>query len=119
MFNRREQLALLFLAGTLLAGTGLALLDYYRPSSLEEFQVLPGVVPVPAPRPSIAAGPIRLNAATAAQLQRLPAIGPKTADSILEYRRAHGPFRTLEELGQVKGIGTVTLEKLRPLVVLD
>ena len=47
MFNRREHMALLFLLGPLLAGTGLAVVDHYRPSSLEEFEVIPQVIPVP------------------------------------------------------------------------
>ncbi len=122
MFNRREQLALLFLAGALLAGSGLALVDYYRPSSLEEFQVIARAVEPPPPLESVAefqeAGPLPLNEATALQLQLLPSIGPKMAERILQYRGAHGPFKSLEELQKVRGIGVRTIEKLRPLVVV-
>ena len=122
MFNRREQLALLFLAGALLAGSGLALVDYYRPSSLEEFQVIARAVEPPPPLEQVAqiqeAGPLPLNEATALQLQLLPSIGPKMAERILQYRGVHGPFKTLEELQKVRGIGVRTIEKLRPLVVV-
>ena len=122
MFNRREQLALLFLAGALMAGSGLALVDYYRPSSLEEFQVIARAVEPPPPLQQVAefqeAGPLPLNEATALQLQLLPSIGPKMAERILQYRGAHGPFKTLEELQKVRGIGVRTIEKLRPLVVV-
>lgn len=122
MFNRREQLALLFLAGALLAGSGLALVDYYRPSSLEEFQVIARAVEPPPPLEQAAevqeAGPLPLNEATALQLQLLPSIGPKMAERILQYRGVHGPFKSLEELQKVRGIGVRTIEKLRPLVVV-
>ena len=65
------------------------------------------------------AGPIALNAASVDELQRLPAIGPKTAARIVQYRRQHGPFETLEDLQQVRGVGPRTIEKLRPLTVLE
>ena len=121
MFNRREQVALCFLTGALLAGSGLAVVDYYHPSSLEEFEVVHRAVAVPQPAAPVAveAGPIHLNAATAAQLQQLPSIGPHMAARILEYRQAHGRFKTLDELQQVRGIGARTVDKLKPLVVLD
>ena len=122
MFNRREQMALLFLAGALLAGSGLALVDYHRPSSLEEFQVVARAVEPPRPPEQVAevheAGPLNLNEATALQLQRLPSIGPKMAERILQYRGVHGPFKTVEELQKVRGIGVHTIAKLRPLVVV-
>ena len=121
MFNRREQVALLFLLGALLAGSGLAVVDHYRPSSLEEFEVIPQAIPVPQPvaiTPG-ASGRIRLNEATPEQLRQLPLIGPKMAVRIFQYRQQHGPFESLAQLRQVRGIGPRVLEKLRPLVALD
>jgi competence protein ComEA len=117
MFNRREQAALLFLCGALLVGTAAAVVDHYRPAALEEFAVVPRAVPVPAARleEADASGPVALNAADAGQLQRLP----KTAARIVEYRRQHGPFQKLEDLQKVRGIGLRTVEKLRPLTVLE
>lgn len=61
---------------------------------------------------------INLNTATAAELEQLPRIGPAMAQRILEYREAHGPFQTLEELLNISGIGPTTLEQLRPYVTL-
>jgi len=121
MFNRREQAALLFLCGALLVGTAAAVVDHYRPAALEEFAVVPRAVPVPAARleEADASGPVALNAANVGQLQRLPTIGPKTAARIVEYRRQHGPFQKLEDLQKVRGIGLRTVEKLRPLTVLE
>jgi len=61
---------------------------------------------------------INVNTATLEQLQTLPRIGPVAAQRIIEYRETYGPFSTIEELTQVKGIGEKTLEKIRHLVVV-
>ena len=74
-----------------------------------------GDVP-PADRPLAR---MNLNTATSGQLQQLPRIGPKTAERILAYRAAHGGFRSVEELVNVKGIGPKTLERLQPLVFVE
>jgi competence protein ComEA len=58
--------------------------------------------------------PIDLNNASAAELQRLPGIGPKRAQQIIAER----PFRTVDELRRVHGIGAKTLEKLRPYITV-
>jgi competence protein ComEA len=57
-----------------------------------------------------------LNAATAAQLDTLPGVGPVTADRILNWRADHGRFRRVEELQEVEGIGPKTYAQLAPLV---
>ena len=62
------------------------------------------------------AGPLDLNAATAAQLEELPGIGPATAQAILDHRERSGPFRSVEELLEVRGIGEAKLAALRELV---
>jgi competence protein ComEA len=64
------------------------------------------------------AGPVDLNNATAVQLDTLPGVGPATAAAIIAYRTQHGPFRTVDALGDVKGIGPARLEQLRPLVTV-
>jgi comEA protein len=62
---------------------------------------------------------IPLNNASAAELERLPGIGPALARRIIAYRETHGSFRAFQELGHVKGIGPKTLDRLRPLVSLS
>ena len=61
----------------------------------------------------IAFAAINLNAATKEDLVALPGIGPVKADAILDYRRAHGGFKSVEELKDVKGIGAKRYEKLK------
>lgn len=54
-----------------------------------------------------------LNRATITQLQLLPGIGPKTAVLIIEYRKAHGPFASSEQIMDVKGIGPKKFAKMK------
>ncbi|MDQ7990402.1 MAG: helix-hairpin-helix domain-containing protein [Candidatus Dactylopiibacterium sp.] len=63
---------------------------------------------------SVAFAAININTATAEELASLPGIGPGKAQAIIDFRKAHGGFKTLDELKEVKGIGDKTFEKLRP-----
>ncbi len=64
------------------------------------------------------AGQIDLNVATMEELQRLPSVGPKTAERIVEYREKHGTFHSVDELVNVKGIGMKKLERIRSMVTV-
>ena len=71
-----------------------------------------------AARPATAATvmsvePINLNTATAAQIATLPGIGPKTADLVVQYRTKNGPFKKIEELMNVRGIGEKSFLKIK------
>jgi competence protein ComEA len=73
-----------------------------------------------APLPDVnaaPAGPVQLSVATVEQLDALPGIGPVTAQRIVDYRTAHGAFRSVDELDEVPGIGPARVEQLRGLVV--
>lgn len=63
------------------------------------------------------AGPVSLSSATLEQLDALPGLGPTTAQRILDYRAAHGAFRSVDELDGVPGFGPARVEQLRELVV--
>ncbi len=63
-----------------------------------------------SPSPS---GVININKATTELLQTIPGIGPATAEKIIEFRNSNGPFRSIEELMDVNGIGEKTFEKMR------
>jgi competence protein ComEA len=61
-------------------------------------------------------GPVDLNTATEEQLDDLPGIGPVMAKAIVAWRGANGRFASVDQLGEVDGIGPGRLEKLRALV---
>ncbi|MFN3595246.1 MAG: ComEA family DNA-binding protein [Thiobacillaceae bacterium] len=60
---------------------------------------------------------VDINTATQSELESLPGIGPSKARAILDYRRQHGPFQSVDELAKVRGIGPATVERLRPEVI--
>lgn len=68
--------------------------------------------------PSQGQGKINLNKADEGELQKLPGIGPAKAAAIIEYRSTSGPFKTVEDLKNVSGIGEKTFEKLKDLVIV-
>jgi len=61
---------------------------------------------------------VNLNAASAADLDLLPGIGPATAQAIVDYRDGNGPFGSVDELLEVRGIGPAKLEALRNRVAV-
>ena len=54
-------------------------------------------------------GKININSATVDELTQLQKVGPKTAERIVAYRDANGPFKTIDDLKNVKGIGDKVL----------
>ena len=59
---------------------------------------------------------IDINSANKDTLMQIPGIGPKTADSILKYRKANGKFKSVNDLTNVKGIGDKSLKKMKPFL---
>lgn len=116
IFTKEERAVVFFLAasltvGALAVGTG---------------RVDPSVEPrgdgnsVEAGSVGLCEGPLRveLNSASRAELELLPGIGPARAGEIVRLRGERGGFKTVTELLDVRGIGRVTLERLRPFAVV-
>lgn len=84
----------------------------------------PGATSAPVPTERVAATTpagalVNINTATLEELDTLPGIGPKTAQAILDYRAANGPFTSAEELLEVKGIGESTLARFRDSIIVE
>lgn len=79
---------------------------------------VPVTSPVTTVPPAKAASKVNLNRASADELQVLPGIGPVLAQRMVDWRRAHGRYRTIDDLQEVKGIGKKRLEQLRLLVTV-
>ena len=85
---------------------------------------LPAVTQPPAyaaaqeARPAPSTQVVNVNTATTAQLEALPGIGPSMAQRIVSYREKNGPFKKLEDLMNIQGIGEKSFLKLRPLLTI-
>jgi competence ComEA-like helix-hairpin-helix protein len=77
---------------------------------------------LPAP-PAIAkkhppAQPVDINSATVEQLQQVPGIGPKMAEAIVHMRETSGPFRRVDDLLAIRGIGKKKYRLIRPYLTV-
>jgi competence protein ComEA len=88
-----------------------------RPDQPVAVQV-PATAPVPAVSPAKAVSKVNLNRAGIDELQTLPGVGPVLAQRMVEWRKAHGRYRTVDDLQAVKGIGKKRFEQLRSLVTV-
>ena len=77
------------------------------------------VVTFSAPSWAGDAGKINLNKATATELSQLKGIGMKYAERIVQYRDKNGPFKNVEDLLNVQGIGLKTLEKNKDRIIVE
>lgn len=110
----RADLAGLNLAAPLVDGTQIVV-----PRRVDAGQPPAGDAPGAPAGGSSGAGPtpkVSLSSATVEQLDTLPGVGPITAQKIVDYRTAHGPFASVDDLDQVPGIGPARIEQLRDLV---
>lgn len=66
------------------------------------------------------AGEVNINTADASALSdNLKGVGPKIAQAIVDYRKQHGPFKTIDDLANVKGIGLKTVSRNRDTIVVS
>lgn len=66
------------------------------------------------PLAAMALEPVNINSADAAALQQVNGIGPSKAKAIIEYRKEHGAFATVDDLVKVPGIGEKSLANMKP-----
>jgi comEA protein len=62
---------------------------------------------------------VNINTATVQELQLLPRIGPAVAARVVEFRTTNGPFKAVEDLMRVRGIGEKALELLKPYIAVN
>ncbi|MFM7137431.1 MAG: ComEA family DNA-binding protein [Planctomycetota bacterium] len=96
-------------AGLLAAGLAAMAAWYVASGGLSS-----GLVHHDAPPPASAMFTVDLNTADATELAQLPGLGPATAARIIDHRRTHGPFTSIDGLLDVPGIGAITLEGVQP-----
>lgn len=64
-------------------------------------------------------GKVNINQADSTLLQTLPGIGPSKAEAIIEYRETNGPFKMIEDIMNISGIGEKTFEKLKNSITVQ
>ncbi|MCJ7735823.1 MAG: helix-hairpin-helix domain-containing protein [Anaerolineae bacterium] len=65
------------------------------------------------------AGLVNINTAPVDELETLPGVGPSTAEKIVAFREANGPFERVEDIQNVPGIGPVTFEEMREMITAE
>jgi competence protein ComEA len=82
--------------------------------SVHAFHALPPAYGQTAKPPvTAAADPININSATSDQIAGLPGIGVKTAELVVQYRVKNGPFKKIEEIMNVRGIGEKSFLRIK------
>jgi competence protein ComEA len=126
-FTRNEQRVVLFLTAAFLSGTLIKAVRenaYPLPDVPESVGFVLPQKPERPPEAVAAVGDhagagVGLNSAGSVELIEVPGIGPVLAGRILAFRRENGPFRSVDELIRVRGVGPRTLEKIRPYLRID
>lgn len=126
-FTPQEVKALIFLLVTLIIGGGITLYKRSHPGFAPELMSdytekedasLIQKQTYASKKPEIK-DKISINQATAKELELLPGIGPVLAKRIIYLRRSKGRFKKVEDLLEVKGIGSKKLKKIKEWVVID
>jgi competence protein ComEA len=90
----------------------------FTPAPVAPTAASPAAPPAPGSGGGPPTGKIDLNQADAAALATLPGIGPALAARVIAYRQEHGPFKHIEDIKLVRGIGDAIFESIRPYIVV-
>jgi len=103
MFTSQEKKVIIFLCALFAAGGILRItgVKHKRAESLYNREILK----------------VNINKAGIEELENIPSIGPSTAQKIINYRKTHGGLRTLQDLGNIKGIGQKKLNIIKKFIV--
>jgi len=118
--TRQEKTILLFLALAFVSGLGLN--SYQNAQQRLELEVTPYKIKAAREQADSFIEQqrfVNINSFNIDELTRLPGVGEKLAQRIVEYRKLNGPFRRKEQLKQVKGIGEKKFEKFKGLITLE
>ena len=124
-FTRTEQNVLFFLVGALVLGSGIRLFHSGATPWLPDPDARTDSVFAALTALDLGEGegdlppPVDINTASKAELVALPGIGEVTAERIILYREEVGPFTSIDELLQVKGISKKKLEQLHALITIQ
>jgi competence protein ComEA len=81
-------------------------------------EAAPAPVPPDGSAPAPAGEKININTASVEELDKLPGIGPSIAGAIIDYRTANGPFKQIEDINEVKGIGDALFAKIKEQITI-
>lgn len=94
------------------------LLDGQQIAILSKAQLTAAPIDLPQRAGDLAGGKVNLNTAGKEELLTLPGIGEDKAEKILAYRQEHGPFKTVDDILEVPGIGEGILENIKDLIII-
>lgn len=123
-FTPQETRALIFLIAALVVGSGVTLYKRAHPKFapeliLQKREITSSYQNNYLSDKEMDMKRIDINRANSEQLQLLPGIGPAISKRIVEYRKIHGDFKTIEDIIQVKGIGPKTFQRLKDYLTVD
>lgn len=110
-FTKEEKIILLFLAAALFIGVGILYYKKLHPA-LPQFIEFDETEIKKSKK-------IDINTANKEELVRVKGIGPVLAGRIISYREKYGPFKKIEDIKEIKGIGGKTFEKIRKGLTLE
>ena len=121
LFTRRDRIAIVCIALVILIGWGFRY-TLHRHDSQNELRVIPNAVkppPILESGSKLPAYPIDINTAGEKELETLTMIGTVKAADIIAYRNEHGPFKTVNDIMNVHGIGQATFEKIKDHITVN